>query len=273
MLNPSPTLKCFLSVLLFLMIAFPVRAADRTCKELKRFKAAEAHQGVAVDAEHFYAIANRSIGQYSKKTGKLVRRWKDSEKPTLTHMNGGVVVDGKLYCAHSSSPHRPAVSSIEIWDTKTLTHVASHSFGTFGGALNWIDRHDGFWWAVFAYYDPEGPNSVERTTLIKFDDKWRRLEAWVFPKDVLKRFAPGSNSGGSWGPDGLLYCTGHDHGELYALELPETGSVLKLVDTVSLNITGQGIAWDKSEPRTIYGISRPRHEVVISRILELQPSK
>ena len=22
-----------------------------------------------------------------------------------------------------------------------------------------------------------------------------------------------SNSGGSWGPDGLLYCTGHDHPE------------------------------------------------------------
>ena len=41
----------------------------------KRFKADEAHQGVAVDAEHFYAITNAAIGKYRKDTGERVGGW------------------------------------------------------------------------------------------------------------------------------------------------------------------------------------------------------
>jgi hypothetical protein len=37
-------------------------------EETKRFKADEAHQGVAVDDEHFYAITNAAIGKYRKDT-------------------------------------------------------------------------------------------------------------------------------------------------------------------------------------------------------------
>ena len=30
-----------------------------------------------------------------------------------------------------------------------------------------------------------------------------------------------SNSGGSWGPDGFLYLTGHDPAEIYKMRLPK----------------------------------------------------
>ena len=35
----------------------------------------EANQGVGVDAKHFYAVDNQTIGKYDKKTGKLVKKW------------------------------------------------------------------------------------------------------------------------------------------------------------------------------------------------------
>jgi hypothetical protein len=35
-----------------------------------------------------------------------------------------------LHCAHSNDPGVPTVSSIEMWDAKTLRHTGSHSFGT-----------------------------------------------------------------------------------------------------------------------------------------------
>jgi len=73
-----------------------------------------------------------------------------------------------------------------------------------------------------------------------------------------------SNSGGSWGPDGYLYITGHDLPEVYVMALPDAGSILKWVDTVSLpDIEGQGIAWDRSsEEPILYGILRPESQVI-----------
>ena len=34
---------------------------------------------------------------------------------------------------------------------------------------------------------------------MKFDDQWRRLEAWALPASVLERIKPMSISGGGWG--------------------------------------------------------------------------
>ncbi len=42
----------------------------------------------------------------------------------------------------------------------------------------------------------------------------------------------------------------------YKMTLPEAGSVLELVEVVPMNIRGQGIAWDRSQPGTLYGIVR-----------------
>lgn len=90
----------------------------------------------------------------------------------------------------------------------------------------------------------------------------------MFPADVTEKIRPMSNSGGSWGPDGLLYCTGHDLPELYALRIPQIGSILELVETVPINILGQGIAWDRSKVGFIYGIRKKDKIVVVSKIVD-----
>lgn len=59
-----------------------------------------------------------------------------------------------------------------------------------------------------------------------------------------------SNSGGSFGPDGWLYITGHDATEVYVMKLPSAGSILTWVATIWLpDIAGQGIAWDRLRGR------------------------
>ena len=248
-------------------------ALTRAFDTLAKHAAPEAYQGVGVDADHFYAVTDRAIGKYDKKSGKLVGRWEGPKDGPIIHLDSAVVVEGKLYAAHSNYPALPMTSSVEIWDAATMQHVGTHSFGIQWGSLTWIDRHDGFWWAVFANYSRVfGPMPVPYgntywTTLVSFDDSWQSREAWTFPEKVLKRAEPMSISGGSWGPDGVLYCTGHDHPEVYVLRLPKAGSVLDLIETVPLENTGQGIAWDRSAPGILYAIQRPSKQVVVSRML------
>lgn len=45
---------------------------ERLARELRRFPAPEAHQGVAVDVDHLYAITNRGIGKYEKRLHRFV---------------------------------------------------------------------------------------------------------------------------------------------------------------------------------------------------------
>jgi hypothetical protein len=256
------------------LVAAAASAAQgsRELDEIARFSAAEARQGVAVDASHFYAVSDRAIGKYDKWSGALVTKWEGAKDGPIIHLDSGVVVDGKLYAAHSNYPAEPMTSSIEIYDTATLRHTGSHSFGIMWGSCTWLDRHDGAWWAVFANYSrvfgtsqrPYG-NSYW-TTLVKFDDRWQWQQAWIFPNSVIRRSEPMSISGGSWGPDGQLYVTGHDHAEVYVMRLPRAGSVLEHVETIPFAVHGQGIAWDRSQPGVLYGISRPNSHVVAARV-------
>ncbi|MFT5095301.1 MAG: neutral ceramidase [Porticoccaceae bacterium] len=232
-------------------------------RETRAFAAPEAHQGVAVDQHHFYAVTNRSVAKYKKHTGTLVTRWDSTDEVPLRHLNGGVVVDGRLYCAHSNWPTQPTSNSIEMWDTESLTHAGRKSFDEDRLSFTWVDRHDDAWWVVFAAYgDAE---TVSGTRLVKYDDKWTELATWRFPRDVIDRFVPYSNSGGSFGPDGLLYVTGHDRSEVYALSIPPKGDLLELVRTVPVGIFGQGIAWDRADRGVLFGIRRKTKQVVVSK--------
>ena len=133
----------------------------------------------------------------------------------------------------------------------------------------WVDRHKGFWWAGFAQYNKlaeQTDKGTEWTTLVKFDDDWQELGAWVFPPEVIAKFQRMSNSGGSWGPDGLLYCTGHDEAELYALQLPARGSELELVETIPAPNAGQGIAWDRTEEGKLYMIIKKDKQIISARM-------
>lgn len=240
---------------------------------LRRFDAPEAVQAVAVDETSFYAIANCTIARYDKQTGEKLGAWHSTDEVPLKHLNSGVVIDGKLYCAHSNFPEYPNTSSVEIFDAQSLEHLGNHSFGIYEGSLTLVDRHEGAWWCVFAHYstqvnDDPHAKSHAYTSLVKFDDQWRRLEGWVFPRKVLDRFDPHSCSGGSWDASGVFYATGHDRGELYKLTLPKSGCKLRLVETISLPIKGQGIALDRHEPGVVYGIDRSKQQVIVSRLPE-----
>jgi hypothetical protein len=66
-----------------------------------------------------------------------------------------------------------------------------------------------------------------------------------------------SSSGGSFGPDGWLYITGHDVPAVYVVKLPSAGDVVIWVATIYAgDIAGQGIAWDRSQAMngSLYGI-------------------
>ncbi|MDR1828298.1 MAG: cycloisomerase, partial [Methylobacteriaceae bacterium] len=232
----------------------------------------EANQGIAVDDKYFYAIDNTTIGKYEKDTGKFVEKWEKSKEYPAIHFDGGVVLDGKLYLPHSNYSASPMTSSVEIFDAETLKPIGTHSFGIKLGSLTWVDRHDGAWWAVFANYNRVFGTNKEVyghtwwTVFVKMNDNWEVQQSWIFPDAILKRSDPMSVSGGSWGPDGRLYVTGHDHPEAYVVRIPKMGSILELEETIPLNIEGQGIAWDRSKPGTIYGISRKNKEVVVSTL-------
>ena len=233
--------------------------------ELRRYPGIrEAGQGAAAAGKDFFAVVNTRLGRYAKADGAKLAEW--AGDPTLfVHLNACLVHDARLMCAHSNFPHLPMVSSIEVFDPLTLAHVDSVSLGEQSGSLTWIDRKDGAWWALFANYNERGGQPGRdhtATTLVRFDDQWRRTESWVLPPSVLERLAPTSSSGGGWGDDGLLYISGHDAPELYVLALPEAASVLRHVATVNVGFEGQGWAWDRTANREIWSIASGRTVVV-----------
>jgi len=160
-------------------------------------------------------------------------------------------------------------SSLEYFDLATVQPVKSWSLGIRHGSLTWAEKKDGFWWACFAHYNDQGtaPGTDNRSTLVgRFDEAWQLHESWLFPPQVVANWGKSSSSGGSWGDDGLLYTTGHDEKELYVLRLPKMGVTLEYVTTIDVPFEGQSWAWDRSDRRVIYGISRRTGEVVVARI-------
>jgi hypothetical protein len=257
--------------------------AETAFESLAELPVPEANQGVGVDERHFYAVDNRAIGKYDKVTGKLAARWEAPRDAPIVHLDSAMLKDGKLYAAHSNYPGWPMTSSVEIFDASTMEHVGAHSFGVRWGSLTWIDWHDGHWWMTFANYDQRiGPGQAPyggkaNTVVIQMTEGFEPVRSWSLPKEVLDRFDEMSNSGGSWGPDGFLYLSGHDPAEIYKMITPKGGSVLELVEIVPINIRGQGIAWDRSQPGIIYGILRATareraagtgHRVTVSRMIE-----
>jgi hypothetical protein len=261
----------------------PASQAASAFEPIAELAVPEANQGVGVDDRYFYAVDNQALAKYDKATGKLVKKWQGQKDGPIVHLDGAMLMDGKLYAAHSNYPEWPMTSSVEIFDADALQHVGTHSFGVRWGSLTWVDWHDDHWWMTFANYDQTiGPGQTPyggkaNTVVIEMTERFEPVHSWTLPKEVLDRFEDMSNSGGSWGPDGFLYLSGHDPAEVYKMTLPEAGSVLKLVEIVPLNIRGQGIAWDRSEPGVIYGIIRATaleraagtgNRVTVSRMIE-----
>ncbi|MEV5962760.1 hypothetical protein AB0L70_13415 [Kribbella sp. NPDC051952] len=177
---------------------------------------------------------------------------------SFIHMDSGVVVGSKLYAVHSNYPDFPMESSIEVFDARTMRHIDSYSFGIYRGSLTWLDWHDGAWWAGFANYDEisdetgEPYGQTDNTQIVKLNDKFQPLASYTIPKTILDRFKSMSNSGGSWGPDGRLWLTGHDLGEAYVMELPTADAELRWIATVDLpDVPGSGQVLSATWPMLI----------------------
>jgi hypothetical protein len=248
----------------------PTAAAEPpvlTAQLMRTYDAFDANQGVAVDGTHFYAVDNRSITKHDRQSGEPLLQFAGSDDGPLIHMDSGAVVSGKIYAAHSNYDDLPMQSSIEAFDARTMRHLSTHSFGVDRGSLTWLDRHGGWWWAGFANYDivvdGEPYGETDNTQIVKLDDDFTVVAAYTIPREILDRFRPMSNSGGSWGPDGRLWLTGHDLGEAYVMELPQAGSELRWIATVELpGVEGQGIAWDRSGNQpTLWAIQRSTKQV------------
>lgn len=235
--------------------------------QLKGFEAREAGQGAAAGPNHFYAIVNSAIGKYDIASGAAGPKWSLSRSGPIQHINSCILSEDadRLLCANSNFPELPMASSVEVFDTETMTHVRSHSLGLTDGSLVWFDRHGDGWIAGFAHYDGRGgvPYKGHRSTrIVRMDSTWRERGGWMLPDSVLDRLAPHSASGGGIGPDGLLYLTGHDREEMYVLAFPKLGPELIHVATIDIALQGQAFAWDpRQNTRVVWGISRPNREV------------
>ena len=247
-----------------------------SAEEIGRWPAPEALQGVAVDADHFYAVVNYAIGKYKKADGARVAGWRGPRDGAHEHLNSCYAEGERLVCAHSNFPDLPMASSIEYFDTGTLAPAGSRALGFKLGSLTWAEKRGEEWWAGFANYDGKGGEPDRPHTygsVGRFDAEWRLVEQWLLPETVLARMAPHSASGGAFGPDGVLYLMGHDRKELYAVEIPEAGVRLVHRATIAINAEGQAFAWDRSRPdeRILYAISRPNREVRAFEIPPLPP--
>ncbi len=237
-------------------------------KEIARYRADEAVQGVAVDSEFLYVIADRALGKYRKKDGTKVAAWTAPKGSKIKHLNAGVVVDGKLYCAHSNFPAKPDESSVEIFDTATLQPVGQHLFAQPPGSLTWAIPYEGGWLACFAHYSATSDNGLSR--IVRFDRDWKELRRWGFPADLLKRFARSSSSGAALVGGQRLLVSGHDARELYELALPPEGGEVRWTRTLGLLTAGQAFDEDRAAPEpglgfVLYSIERKTKEVGAAR--------
>ncbi len=124
-----------IALLVTLSFALTASADEQSSNEfrkVKSFSVPEAHQAVAVDENSFYAISNRTIARYDKETTepkpKALAQWTASTDSPVRHLNSGIVLDGRLYCANSNWPKKPLRNTVEIFEAETLQHLERKEF-------------------------------------------------------------------------------------------------------------------------------------------------
>ncbi len=250
------------------LVTMAAIAASPLAGEVQRIAAPEARQGVAATATDVYAIDNSQIARYDRRTGRRTALW-TGDPEIYKHLNSCALVDRRLVCAASNYPEVPMASSVETFDPTTLRPLGRRNLGLGRGSLTWLDWHAGSWWACFAHYDGRGgePGRDHRSTvLVRYSRDFVEQGAWPLPAAVLARMAPRSSSGGAWNADGLLYVTGHDRKEIYALRLAAAGSKLELAAIIPTVTGGQAIDWDPADSRLLWSIDRQGRAIVASRV-------
>lgn len=259
-------MKLNLSILVA-MLTVSASASAQSYKTVETFNCPEANQGVAVDDSYFYGIGNQTIAKYTM-AGEKAALWKESDPSLIKHFDGGIVIDGLLYCSHSNYPEVPMASSIEVFDTKDLSHVKTISLGIDNGSCTWVVRGEDCWYVCFAHYDRNGGGAggevlkdASWTQIVQYDDIWRRTQGWILPKELVDELRPNSLSGALY-IGGKFYCTGHDATKLFILEFPPMGMRMRWTGSIDIPFKGQGIAMDPKG--NLWGIDRKGKKVIKS---------
>ena len=238
----------------------PPPVAQLSARTLNTWTAPEAGQGVAVDEAYFYALDNTVIGKYRRTDGALIARFAAPHNGLIRHMNSCYARAGRLWCANSNYSQVPHGSSVEVFDTETMTHADSHSLGlTEEGSLTWFDEWKDGWIAGFAHYSGKGGvpfKDSAYSSIVTYDTDWRRTGGWLIPESAIARMAPYAASGGALGPDGLLYMLGHDRPEMYVMARPVMGPTLIHVATIALDAPGQAFSFVPGTARQVFAIDR-----------------
>lgn len=242
-------------------------------EETLRLRAPEAGQGVAVDAEHLYAIGNFVIARYDRATGEREAIWRGERGGLIGHLNACYAEAGELWCANSNHPRLPFANSVEIYDTETLAHKRSIPLGIMDeGSLVWFDHYGDDWLVGLAHYNDETGLAFKDNSFAGVqihDERWRRLGGWALPTALVELMAPQAASGGAIGRDGLLYLMGHDRPEMYVLARPQLGPYLVHIATIAVPAEGQAFDFDESRPGEACAISRPNREIRCFRLPEV----
>jgi hypothetical protein len=246
-------------------------ATPAVAEELRRIDVPEPAVGVAVDDEHVYAIHARAISKLKKDTGRVEIVWRAPKSQPHIRLSSGVVYDGKLHAALANVPAHPRANSVEIWDTATMRHVASHSLGIDDMTLAWIDRRGDDWWACFGPGPSEpshaGPlRDVRWSSLVRFDDQWRRTGGWTLPAELLSRLPLEGLGGGLASGDTRFWCTAPGNADVHLLGLPNAGSALRLIATYRAPVAGPGLAVDPIERDVFYRVDAERQQIVAFRL-------
>ncbi|WP_052573003.1 hypothetical protein [Haloferula sp. BvORR071] len=244
------------SLLGCLMAAVSSCLASEAYVETSVLTSPHAAQAAAADEHFIYAVSSTTIAKLDRETGKELAL----STGKAAHLNSAVLIDGKIYFAHSNFPFKPEQGEIRVLDLESMKLEVFHQFAEPPGSVTWALKRDGSWWCHFAGYGTE----KEKSCLLRFDAEWKETGRWNYPPELMKDWGAMSLSGGVWMGD-LLLATGHDKKVIYRLKVPEKGGMIEWVGTVPSPFPGQGIALD---PKTggLVGIDRARKAVIFARL-------
>lgn len=215
-----------------------------------------ATQAVAADERFVYAVSSTEIAKLDRSSGKELA----VSTGKASHLNSAVLIDGKVYSAHSNFPLKPEQGDVRVLDPGTVKLDVFHKFENPPGSITWVLKREGSWWCHFAGYGLE----KEKSCLVRFDAEWKETGRWTYPPELMKDWGLMSLSGGIWQGDVLL-ATGHDKKVIYRLKVPEKSGVIEWLGTLDSPFPGQGIAAD---PKTggLVGIDRQRKAVIFAEL-------